>query len=511
MIFLNRLQSIFMAGFILVVNGWTQESLWEIPHPGNAVHPGSEAAPHSDPRTYPFETEFQERVDSLVADLAAYPVWNYRKGYYQDGNDPAKRVPAHAAARLMRDPNDPDALAIMNDDRAPTEHYHFAAVNWARYLPIFGSRITDETFTEYSQRAATYDAYTRPGGTENHKVMWFTSGLVLPHYIKGDRIGDMTIDAATDKLKTMLRNYVKGLFSAGQGEWDSSTYLVFDLNGMMNIYDFHPDPECRLMAKAALDWFVAGYALKYTDGIFCSPHKRGYADEPADTKTDESGWIWWGTESDWFPEDMGYHYATFHTFTSSYRPNKILCDIATGKMPDFEARNTKPDYWFGHGKSPSANQFQETVYKTPHYTMGTLWQGHYIVCKNSVMTVNNGNEGYVIDFRGELPVYSDFQSTDVNTSARPVANFHLYANYPNPFNSGTTIRFSIDEPARVNMTMYNIQGQIVRTLNRKISNGDHRIRWDGQLENGQPAPTGVYFIRLNIDGLIKQHKMLLLK
>jgi hypothetical protein len=140
-----------------------------------------------------------------------------------------------------------------------------------------------------------------------------------------------------------------------------------------------------------------------------------------------------------------------------------------------------------------------------------LYESPYITCENSIMTVSNGNQGYVIDFRDDLPVYSELQSTDLNHQIRSVANFHLYANYPNPFNAGTTICFSIDKPAWVNMTLYNIQGQNVRTLMaRKISNGDHQIRWEGELENGQPAPTGVYFIRLNIEGMIKQNKLLLI-
>lgn len=75
--------------------------------------------------------------------------------------------------------------------------------------------------------------------------MGYSTALVLPHYLDGDGIlGRMPKDAVLRKMKGWLRSYVKGLYAAGQGEWDSSTYLMFDVNGMLNVYDFSPDPEC---------------------------------------------------------------------------------------------------------------------------------------------------------------------------------------------------------------------------------------------------------------------------
>ena len=181
---------------------------WKIPHPDSVVHPGARSAPASDPRNYPFELQYQARAESLIAALASYDIWNYRKGYFQSGNDPGKRVPAHAGARLLLNPEDPEALAIMNDNRSYAEHYHFAAVNWARYLPIFRASLTEDIFQKLGQKAATYSAYTTPAGTENHKVMSFTSGLVLPYYLESDRIGNMSNYDAQVRLKNMLKNYL---------------------------------------------------------------------------------------------------------------------------------------------------------------------------------------------------------------------------------------------------------------------------------------------------------------
>jgi len=389
----------FIIIFLIISVGWAQ---WDIPTPATGNHPMATDAPASDPRTYPDSAGFSERQQELIEQLASYNIWAYRAGYYANGNDPGKRVHAHAAAKLILDPDDEDAIGIINDDRSPNEHYHFAAVNWARFLPIFREALTDATYEQFSSKAANYSAYTSPSGTENHKVMSFTSGLVLADYVAGNRIGQMSIDAAKSKLKNTLRSYVKGLYRAGQGEWDSSTYLIFDLNGLLNIYDFSTDPECRLMAKAGLDWLIAGYALKYTDGVFCSPHKRGYAEEPIATKTDETGWLWWDTESGWHPEDMDYHYVTFRGLLSSYRPAGVLTRIAKAQVPAFSVRASKPNYWFGQGITPVANQYQEEIYKTRHYTLGTLWHGYFTDISRFQMVVEGPQGG--MTFIGGSPM-----------------------------------------------------------------------------------------------------------
>lgn len=381
-----------------------EQTRWVIPDPQTTFHPGADNAPFSDPLTFVDESSFQRRVDSLIVQLASYNIWAYRAGYYATSNDPGKRVPAHAGCKLLLDSLDSDAIEIMNDDRSPKEHYHFAAVNWARFLPIFSDILTEETYNEFSERAGSYHNYVYPGGTENHKTMSFTSGLVLAHYTKIGALSDLSKEDALKTLKPLLKKYVKGLYSAGQGEWDSATYLIFDINGMLNIYDFSPDEECRLLAKAALDWFFSGYALKYTDGVYCGPIKRGFAKSAAQSKTDESGWLWWGTESGWFPKDMSYHYVTFHSLLTGYRPNQVICHIAKKQLPNlpFEQRNSKPNYWFGSNLTPTPHQFKESVYVTNHYTMGSIWEG-YVADLTKFQLVVEGPRGGLV-FTGGNPI-----------------------------------------------------------------------------------------------------------
>lgn len=80
----------------------------------------------------------------------------------------------------------------------------------------------------------------------------------------------------------------------------------------------------------------------------------------------------------------------------------------------------------------------------------------------------------------------------------------LYQNSPNPFNAGTEIRFLLPQNVYVELTIYNIIGQTVRTLTQGYRNaGHHLLNWDGRNEEGMSLPSGVYFSRLIIRQLEK--------
>ncbi len=74
------------------------------------------------------------------------------------------------------------------------------------------------------------------------------------------------------------------------------------------------------------------------------------------------------------------------------------------------------------------------------------------------------------------------------------------SNYPNPFNSGTLIRFTVGplaahQPTR--LTVYNMQGQPVRCLvESPLGAGHYSVRWDGRDETGTPVASGTYPFQL---------------
>jgi hypothetical protein len=89
-------------------------------------------------------------------------------------------------------------------------------------------------------------------------------------------------------------------------------------------------------------------------------------------------------------------------------------------------------------------------------------------------------------------------------------DFELHQNYPNPFNNETVIKFSLSRPAEVNLAVYNILGQKVRTLVRSRTDaGPQGVKWDGKDEKGEDLSSGIYFCQLKV-GEMKQTKRLVL-
>jgi hypothetical protein len=96
-------------------------------------------------------------------------------------------------------------------------------------------------------------------------------------------------------------------------------------------------------------------------------------------------------------------------------------------------------------------------------------------------------------------------------AAQPAA-VHLQPNYPNPFNSGTQIRFQLPGPAPVRLTLFDVQGRAVATLlQERRAAGSHTVAWDGRDARGESAASGVYVCRLQAGSLVTARKLLLLR
>jgi hypothetical protein len=82
-----------------------------------------------------------------------------------------------------------------------------------------------------------------------------------------------------------------------------------------------------------------------------------------------------------------------------------------------------------------------------------------------------------------------------------VYSTNLYQNHPNPFNPSTTIEFSIQKDSKIDLSIYNIKGQKIRTLAQNdFTNGSHTIIWDGDNNFGKPVSSGIYYYKLNVNG-----------
>ena len=84
---------------------------------------------------------------------------------------------------------------------------------------------------------------------------------------------------------------------------------------------------------------------------------------------------------------------------------------------------------------------------------------------------------------------------------------------PNPFNPTTTIHMQMPMRSSVWLTIYNVAGQVVRTLldDYELDAGYHTIDWDGRDQQGQPVTSGVYLYQLRAGTQAIVHKLLLLR
>lgn len=85
--------------------------------------------------------------------------------------------------------------------------------------------------------------------------------------------------------------------------------------------------------------------------------------------------------------------------------------------------------------------------------------------------------------------------------------FHLYNNYPNPFNPVTQISYSLPQNHFVTLKVFDVLGREVATLlNEYKEAGTHSVEF-----NAIDLPSGVYFCRLNTGAFSQTKKMLLLR
>jgi len=102
---------------------------------------------------------------------------------------------------------------------------------------------------------------------------------------------------------------------------------------------------------------------------------------------------------------------------------------------------------------------------------------------------------------------------EVKDSQEPVIyTDRLYDNYPNPFNPITTIRYSVSKDCRVKLKIFNVKGQLIKTLVDGFrKTGGYEVKWNGTNNRGGSLASGVYFYRLEAGQFTETKKMVLLR
>ena len=85
-------------------------------------------------------------------------------------------------------------------------------------------------------------------------------------------------------------------------------------------------------------------------------------------------------------------------------------------------------------------------------------------------------------------------------------------NYPNPFNPETMIRFYLPEHNNIELDIYNVKGEKIKTIfSGYLQSGYQSIKWNGTGDSGLPLSSGIYIISLKYNNKSINSKMVKLK
>jgi flagellar hook assembly protein FlgD len=99
---------------------------------------------------------------------------------------------------------------------------------------------------------------------------------------------------------------------------------------------------------------------------------------------------------------------------------------------------------------------------------------------------------------------------DNNTTVFP-SSLSINKLYPNPTNTSFTLEFSSSLNEAVTITITDILGRVVKQSTLISINNNSSFNWDGLDRNGNPSPTGLYFVSISNKGNVQSRKVTLLK
>ena len=135
-----------------------------------------------------------------------------------------------------------------------------------------------------------------------------------------------------------------------------------------------------------------------------------------------------------------------------------------------------------------------------------------------IIKLFKSSTGEIVELVGDVPYWKNNEifmlnnlSLDSSFENIPEGIF-LKQNYPNPFNPNTTISFTLNGSDNINLSIYDINGKLVKSLlNQNMEQGYHSIAWDGTNNNNMSVSSGTYFCKLISSTNQKQIKLLLIK
>ncbi|MGH7492780.1 MAG: FlgD immunoglobulin-like domain containing protein [bacterium] len=154
-----------------------------------------------------------------------------------------------------------------------------------------------------------------------------------------------------------------------------------------------------------------------------------------------------------------------------------------------------------HSPGGGYTEQAEIMQGTPNAAAGIAVVDKQIASVSSV-TVNGSLSGVTDWAVAAVEIMpSGGGTTSVNTTLASPSTFQLEQNYPNPFNPSTVINFSLPAAGNVRLRVYDLSGQLVRTLvSGEMPAGQHSVRWHGDDAFNRFVAAGMYFYKIEVEG-----------
>ncbi|KAA3606484.1 MAG: T9SS C-terminal target domain-containing protein [Calditrichaeota bacterium] len=203
-----------------------------------------------------------------------------------------------------------------------------------------------------------------------------------------------------------------------------------------------------------------------------------------------------------------------NSFQARQIENSIQLTWSTASETENEGFNV-------YRKTGDRNFIQIASYKSHNELLGqgnTSFNSTYRFVDNSKLQNNELYTYYISDVEtnGLETKHEENSQTvkfvlgeeNVNTKKE----YKLAQNFPNPFNPSTTISYQLAKDRKVQLKIYNLQGELVNELvNEKKNKGSHSVNWNGTDKYGNQVSSGTYFYKLTAGNFTQTNKMILLK
>lgn len=177
----------------------------------------------------------------------------------------------------------------------------------------------------------------------------------------------------------------------------------------------------------------------------------------------------------------------------------VLCkveDVTVTATP-----NNYGEFYVTDGSGPG--QIDDSCYLYGHNWSGITVGRHW---DRIVGIVDYSYDYYGLNPRGDADLYTT--SNEDNVVVLPDAQ--LIGNFPNPFSGSTDIAYNLKSVQPVQISVYNLKGQKVRTLvNAKMGAQLHNVTFDGRDDNGKLLPSGVYMYKMTAGSEVQSRKLVI--